>query len=216
MRVRLYLCALFFPALLTAQVAGDDSVYNDTRVEEPLFNVVMPPTTLASLYPYTSWDVWNLHEGVNARFSFSAAVGFGKHSPKGVGLEERVDLAYAGRWGKRWKYAIMLQGNNTTWGPVRRRDISLTGIVGYRASERFSLYAYFTKSLIHSGGGAKFFPFYGEPAVDRVGFVADWTFGENSWLQIAVEASHVKYESVNPFCNLHQLYGPPPMKPYNW
>ena len=216
MKLRLFLSAILFPAIISAQTVEDDSVYSNARGEEPLFGFIMPPTTLGSLSPYSYWDMWNLHEGVNARFSFGAAVGFGKCSPKGVGLEERVDLAYAGKWGKRWKYAVMLQGSNTTWGPVRRRDISLTGIVGYRASERFSLYAYFTKSLIHSGGASMFFPLYGEPAVDRVGIVADWTLGENSWLQIAVEASRVKYESVNPFCNLHQLYGPPPMKPYNW
>lgn len=236
MKIRLFLIALLLPAMLYAQTVGSDSVCENSAIEEPIperldseesiakdsvykepiFNIITPPTTLASFSPYAFWDVWNLHEGVNARFSFGAAAGFGKGAPKGVGLEERVELAYAGKWGKKWKYAVMLQGSNMTWGPQRHRDLSLTGIVGYRAGEKFSLYAFFSKSLMHSGCDMPLSPYYHKPTTDRVGFVADWTFGDNFWLQIAVEASRINYEAINPFCNIHQLYGPPPMKPYNW
>ncbi len=214
MKIRLLLIALLICPSLFAQTEACDSACEEVRQEEPLFDVMMPPSTLGSLSPYSPWDIWQLHEGVNARFSFGAATGFGKGSPKGVGFEERVDLAYAGKWGKKWSYAVMLQGSNMTWGPVRNRNISVTGIVGYRASERFSLYAYISKSIVNDAAGC--FPLYCEPAMDRVGFVADWTFGDNSWLQIAVEASRTKFDQLNPFCNPHQLYGLQPMRSINW
>lgn len=214
------LLALALPAALAAQEEGVDPPTADTcqRQETPLFEVLMPPATLGSYGPFRPWETWQLHEGVNARFSFGAATAFGKGSPRGVGLEERVDFAYAGRLGKRLSYALMVQGSNMTWGPMRRRDISLTGFVGYRASERFSLYAYVSKSLLHQSEGFSlgYLPPFSQPSVDRVGFVADWTIGENAWIQVAFEASRVKWEQINPFNNLHLLYGPPPMRGLNW
>ncbi|MBR7028666.1 MAG: hypothetical protein IKI05_04595 [Bacteroidaceae bacterium] len=223
----LWILLCLLPSALFAQQAEDadtlgstDEIASELQVypekDNFLFDVFVPTSSLSLPYVYyRPWETWSLHEGLNARFSFGMAAGLGKGSPKGVGLEERIDLAYAGRWGSRWSYAFMVQGTNATWGPVRNRDISLSGIVGYRASERFNLYVYFSKSIMHDGEG--FMDYYtpmGQPSVDRVGVVADWTIGENAWLQIAVEASRIKFE--NPFCNLHQLYGPPPMRSVYW
>mgnify|MGYP002624997490 CR=1 FL=1 len=223
MRFRLLALLILFPASLVAQEEGSasDSILYNTHEEAPLFHVEMPPATLSAPLPYQPWDVWSLHEGVNARLSFGASTGFGKNAPKGVGLEERIDFAYAGKWNKRWVYAFMMSGNNTTWGPIRRRDISVTGIVGYRASERFSLYAYVSKSLLHNNGdwggfSLGYYSPFDPPATDRVGVVAEWTFGENSWLQIAIEASRVKYNGPFPYYDYRTPFGMSPMTPYSW
>lgn len=219
-RLLLLILSLSLAYSAKAQAELEDSVlYNTEALEEcPLFDVLMPPATLGSLSPYGAWDVWQLHEGANARFSFNAAAGFGKGAPRGVGLEERIDFAYAGRLGKRWTYALMLQGSNMTWGPVRQRNISMTGIVGYRASERFSLYAYVSKSLMNDGEGFSlgYWSPMGQPAEERIGFVADWTIGENAWIQVCFEASRIKFDAPSAFYNPQRFYGAPPMRSIYW
>lgn len=226
MKSRLFLLLLLFsPLALMAQQEDTDSLYLDDAQEdvpyptytEPLFHVFTPSSVLSPVPTSYYWDMWSLHEGLNARISLGASAGFGKGSPKGVGLEEHIDVAYAGKWKNRWTYAFMIQGTNATWGPVRSRDISLSGFVGYRASERLSLYAYISKSILHDNNG--FVGLYspiGQPSVERVGFVADWVIGDNAWLQVVVEASRVKFDNPWPFCNVHDLYGPPPMRPLSW
>ncbi|MBP3228074.1 MAG: hypothetical protein J6M53_04720 [Bacteroidaceae bacterium] len=181
-----------------------------TPVRAPVATVLVRDafTPASSLWGWGlgGYDAWTLHEGVNARFSFGAAAGFGRRSPHGVGLSERVDFAYAGKYKKRLSWVVMVTANNTTWGPLRHRGASVTAAANYQLSDAFSIYAYVTKSLLtHQSGG--YIGLWGEPSVDRVGVVADWTPSESFSLQIAVEAARVRWNGFEPFCHVRERFG---------
>ena len=182
--------------------------------EDTPFSIVMPMYNGMYGSPYYSgyygggYDLWHLHQGFNVQLSAGVTVASGRHTPKGAGFGQSIAMAYAGKFNKNFSYAVILQGTHSTWGPIRNVGASVSGIVAYHPSDRFSLYAYFTKSLMnHPSRRMMPYPFYDEPAIDRVGALADIKLGENSNLKIGVEWARMKnayydgdyYAGYNPY-----------------
>ena len=190
--------------------ANEECGKDDTpfSIAMPVYNGLYGSPYMFGGYYGGAYDLWHLHQGFNVQLSAGVTVASGRHTPKGAGFGQSISLAYAGKLNRNFSYAVILQGMHSTWGPVRNVGASVSGIVAYQPSDRFTLYAYFTKSLMnHPSRRMMPYPFYDEPAIDRIGAMADIKLGETSNLRIAVEMARMKnayfdgdyYAGYNPY-----------------
>jgi len=126
MKKLLFLLLVLLPAPLTAQ----ESVADSTRHE--------------------GWGgpFFGLHRGLNARFDLSVTAGLGKHSPRGAGFGQNVELAYATPLGKRGFFAASLYAGHFNWGDYTRNDVGISALLGYKATDWMNVYAFAQKSLV--------------------------------------------------------------------
>lgn len=160
--------------------------------DEERFTIAVPSFG----YPRRAFDtgLWELHEGVNVNFTAGMSTSFGHGPLKGAGFGQSASLGFAKRLNSKFSYAVILQGNHLTWGPLRHTSICVTAAAHYQPTDRFSLYVYATKSLAGHDDGFFFDPysFYPQPAYDRIGAIADLRLGENSYLKIGFEAARLE------------------------
>lgn len=132
---------------------------------------------------------WRLHEGFNAQFGMSLAAAFGRHAPRGVGFGQHAAFAYALPLTDRLSVAAGVYAAHTDWGPLRRTEGGVAGIVGYRFTDAVSLYAYavhrFAPQETRRRYGA--FPLFLAEPKERVGAMAEIKLGRNAMIQVSVE-----------------------------
>ncbi len=132
---------------------------------------------------------WRLHQGFNAQLSMSLTAGFGKGAPHGVGFGQNAAFAYALPLSKRFSAAVGVYANNMDWGGYHQTDGGVAAAVKFKATERFSLYAYGAKSFLpkenrlHRG---LLSPFFAMPK-DRVGVMGEVKVGEKAMIRVSVE-----------------------------
>ena len=221
------LLAVLSPATIAAQEAHTVSVA-DTLANDTLQNTPIQSETSSLSLPYVVpaafgfYDMWHLHEGLNAQFGLNLTAGFGKGSPKGVGFGQQLSLAYVQPVGKRWHLTAGLTAYHMDWGRWHQSALALNAQLSYRLSERWLLYAYAVKQITPRrryaecpGYGFVLSPYAMFPQGDRIGFGADWKLGDNCSIQINVEAS----KDTHPMENIwwtHPHSGFAPMMPYGW
>ncbi len=129
---------------------------------------------------------WQLHEGFNAQLGMSVTAGFGKNSPRGVGIGSNAAFVYAVPLGGRFSAIGGVAMNTMSWGSMKMRDASVFGAAAYQVNERVNVYAFGQKSLIPSGQRFRAYPGFGE---DSWGGAVDFKLGEHAFLQFGVSQS---------------------------
>lgn len=139
---------------------------------------------------YTSWD---LHEGFNASFGMNVSVGFGHNRLHGVGFGQDAAFLYAVPLNKRLSVAGGVYATNMEWGNYNYRNVGITGIAAFKATDRITIYGYGNKSLMPR----KFAPIYPLPnfAPDRIGGMVNFKVGESASFSLGIEA----YKNDSPY-----------------
>jgi len=167
---------------------------------EPAFEADSAEETLAvrpmrSFYgPYSGIDFWQLHKGLNARFSLSASVAAGKGSPKGVGFGQEAQVAYVWPVNDRLTLAFGADARHLSWGGYRTTSVGLWGMADYRANDWLSLYAYANVNAKPSGERWHPAMWYmmGEVPKTEVGFGALMKFKND--FTVSISASYIRVD----------------------
>lgn len=130
---------------------------------------------------------WQLHSGFNAQLGMNVSVGFGKHSPRGVGIGSDATFMYAQPLGRRLAIAAGVGMHTLDWGLWRRRNASLLGVAAYRVNDFMNIYAFGEKSLVP--GSQRRFRNYPDFAEDRWGGAVDFKLGDHVFVQFGVSQS---------------------------
>ena len=99
--------------------AGDNALYlpGDTAFFPRLYNPM----------PYYTGS-WQLHSGLNAQLGTSVTVGFGKHSPRGVGIGTHAAFLYAASLTPKLSLAGGISSETLDWGGIKLRNAELREI----------------------------------------------------------------------------------------
>lgn len=188
----LFACFLFLAAPAAAQ---DDAPLR--RAAHPAGNAVetaeLADTAASALLPrlwmpepfYVS--PWQLHSGFNAQLGMNVSVGFGKHSPHGVGIGSDATFMFAQPLGRRLAIAAGVGMHTLDWGGWRQRNASLLGVAAYRVNDFMDIYAFGEKSLVP--GARRSFRNYPGFAEDRWGGAASFKLGDHVFVQFGVSQS---------------------------
>ena len=185
------------PALL------NDTIVQPLPADSTDFSLAAPIVLPGSIRPslmygitpfYTSgYANWDLHKGFNASLGMNVSVGFGHNRLHGVGFGQDAAFLYAVPLNKRLSVAGGVYATNMDWGNYSYRNVGITGIAAFKATDRITIYGYGNKSLMPH----KFAPLYPLPnfAPDRLGGMVNFKVGESASFSIGVEA----YKSESPY-----------------
>ena len=137
-------------------------------------------------FDHNGYANWDLHKGFNASFGMSVSVGFGKNRLHGVGFGQDAAFLYAVPLNERLSVAGGVYATNMDWGNYNYRNVGITGIAAFKATERITLYGYGNKSLMPR----RMFPAYPLPnfSPDKLGGMVNFKVGESASFSIGVEA----------------------------
>ena len=149
---------------------------------------VMYGITPFDYYGYANWD---LHKGFNASFGMNVSVGVGHNRLHGVGFGQDAAFLYAVPLNSRVSAAGGVYASNMTWGNYNYRNVGITGIVAFKATDRITLYGYGNKSFMPK----RMFPAYPLPnfTPDKIGGMVNFKVGESASFSIGVEARKNDY-----------------------
>lgn len=159
-------------------LAGDNALYlpGDTAFFPRLYNP-MPY--------YTGTGSWQLHSGLNAQLCTSVTVGFGKHSPRGVGIGTHAAFLYAASLTPKLSLAGGISSETLDWGGIKLRNAELIGVAAYKVNDFMNVYAYGSKSLLDDKQRRiRPYPSFGR---DRWGGAVDFSLGKNVFVQFGFE-----------------------------
>lgn len=168
----------------------DDPYY----IEDPMF-----PTPVFE--PIV--DVWDVHEGVNARISMSATAGFGSGAPHGVGFGRTIDFLYVSPIKNKWNYAIGATTTGMDWGGYHHTSAGIYGNVNYYPSDKVRLSLTGYKSVLPNARGRGFNPYY-SPYYDPY-----YDYGFGPFCDPFYGGFDPYYSSFSPYG-----YSPYPYRPY--
>lgn len=131
---------------------------------------------------------WQLHEGFNAQMGMSVTAGFGKRSPRGVGIGSNAAFVYARSLGQRLSLAGGVRMQTLDWGGWKMRDAAVFGVAAYRLNDCMNVYAFGEKSLMPEKRGFRNCPDF---AGDKWGGAVDMKLGEHVFVQFGVSQSRM-------------------------
>ena len=133
----------------------------------------------------TGYHDWELHQGLNMSLGASVFAGFGKYAPKGAGFAQTVSGMYAVPFSDRLSLAAGVYLLNADWGGLNLRDTGLSGVLGYKFSERWEGYLYGQKSLMQPKIA---WPIFGMQELgDRIGASLKYNVSPSFSIQVSVE-----------------------------
>lgn len=129
---------------------------------------------------------WDLHKGFNASLGMSVSVGVGSHRLHGAGFGQDAAFLYAQPLNNRLSVAGGVYATNMNWGDYNYRNVGVTGIVAFKATDRVTLYGYGNKSIMPK----RTFPAYPLPnfSPDKFGGMINVKVGESASFSFGVEA----------------------------
>ena len=160
------------------------------------FSIASPIPMAGTLRPFVMYGItpfpmggyanWDLHKGFNASIGMNVSVGFGKHALSGVGFGQDAAFLYAVPLNSRVSAAGGVYATNMNWGNYSYRNVGVTGIVAFKATDRITLYGYGNKSIMPK----RTFPAYPLPnfTPDKFGGMVNFKVGESASFSIGVEA----------------------------
>lgn len=131
--------------------ALNDSIWSDS------VSVVMPgyllPATPSVLYwtdPYAFSGAapWFLHDGLNAQFSTSVTVGFGKNRFPGALFSTQLSGAYVFPVTPRFRLVGGVYIDTQHWNGWHDRSLGLIGMATYQLTDRVTVGAYAAKRIL--------------------------------------------------------------------
>ncbi len=134
---------------------------------------------------------WELHQGFNASIGMSLTFSPSKYAPSGAGFGQDAAFMYAMPLGKRFSAAAGVYASNLDWGHLSYKNVGFAAIVGFKATERISLYAYGNKSFIPQ----RFSPYYpfADFNADKLGGMVHFKLGTSSSISIGIEGRRINY-----------------------
>lgn len=102
--------------------------------------------------------LWNLHEGFNASLNMSVCASFGRHRFPGVGFGTGISAMYAHRLTERLMMAVGGFYDRMSWGAYNENRVGANLMLGYRLTDKVSVYAYASKAFTPSAGRMRFMP----------------------------------------------------------
>ena len=151
-----------------------------------------PAFDLYGIVPVSyGYSPWILHKGFNASAGLSLTFSPSRFSPSGVGFGQEAAFLYAIPVTNRISVAGGLYANHLNWGFMNYKQVGLTGIVGFKLTERINFYAYGNKSFIPNNPCLE----YAVPTFssDRLGGMFRFKVGENSSFSIGIEGRRNNY-----------------------
>ncbi len=146
------------------------------------------PFLMYGITPFYSggYANWDLHKGFNASFGMNVSVGFGKNRLHGVGFGQDAAFLYAVPLNARLSVAGGVYATNMDWGNYSYRNVGITGIAAFKATDRITIYGYGNKSLMPK----RMYPAYPLPnfSPDKFGGMVNFKVGESASFSIGVEA----------------------------
>ena len=143
--------------------AGADTLVADTPRWSPALS--LPPLNHDGTVAYFPlgyyggyWGLWDLHEGLNANLSMSVAASFGKHRFPGVGFGTGISAMYAHSLTDR---LVLVGGgfyDRLSWNGFNQNRFGLNLMLGYKLTDRVSVYAYGSKAFFPKSGGRAWIP----------------------------------------------------------
>lgn len=129
---------------------------------------------------------WDLHKGFNASFGMNVSFGVGSHRLHGAGFGQDAAFLYAVPLNNRLSAAGGVYATNMNWGNYSYRNVGITGILAFKATERVTLYGYGNKSIMPKHT----FPAYPLPnfSPDKFGGMINVKVGESASFSFGVEA----------------------------
>lgn len=109
-------------------------------------------------YAWGGYDLWELHGGFNAQLHMSVTGSFGRNRFPGVGFGTGVSAMYARRLTEKLTVAAGGYYNRLSWNGFHDNRVGLTVLAGYQLTEKISVYAFGSKSLIPSASRRMLFP----------------------------------------------------------
>lgn len=183
---------IFFAASAAAQ--DDAAAYRVAPTGDAVKTVELADTAATNQLMPRLWmpepfyvSPWQLHSGLNAQLGMNVSVGFGKHSPRGVGIGSDATFLYAQPIGRRLAIAAGVGMHTLDWGGWRQHNASLLGVAAYRVNDFVNIYAFGEKSLVP--GAQKSFRNYPDFAEDRWGGAVDFKLGDHVFVQFGVSQS---------------------------
>ena len=95
-----------------------------------------------------SYANWELHKGFNASLGMSISIGVGHNRLPGVGFGQDAAFLYAVPLNNRLSVAGGVYATNMDWGNYSYRNVGVTGIAAFKATDRITIYGYGNKSLM--------------------------------------------------------------------
>ena len=137
---------------------GRDSLVADTSRWRP--SLSLPPLNRDGAVAYFPlgyyggyWGLWGLHEGFNASLDMSVAASFGKHRFPGVGFGTGVSAMYVHSLTDRLVLAAGGFYDRLSWNGFNRNRFGINLMLGYKLTDRLSVYAYGSKAFSPGRGG---------------------------------------------------------------
>ena len=154
----------------------------------PLASTMQRPFLMYGITPfaYDGYANWDLHKGFNASIGMNISVGFGKNRLHGVGFGQDAAFLYALPLNNRLSVAGGVYATNMDWGNYTYRNVGITGIASFKATDRITIYAYGNKSFMPK----RLYPAYPLPnfTPDKFGGMVNFKVGESASFSIGVEA----------------------------
>lgn len=175
------------PKSSARSAAADTTSLMQAASDIDITEELMPTLYLPDPYYISPWQ---LHSGLNAQFGMNVSVGFGKHSPKGMGIGSTSALIYALPLSSRLAIAGGVGMNTLDWGGWKVRDAVVMGAMAYKVNDMVSTYVYGEKSLVPHGQKFCNYPGF---AKDKVGGGVKLNFGDNMFIQVGVSRGNYDY-----------------------
>ena len=177
---------------IESEMAAGDPLASDSTefsIASPIpMAGTMRPFLMYGITPYTlgGYANWDLHRGFNASLGMNVSVGFGKHALHGVGFGQDAAFLYAVPLNNRVSMAGGVYATNMDWGNYSYRNVGVTGIIAFKATDRITLYGYGNKSIMPK----RTFPTYPLPnfTPDKFGGMVNFKVGESASISLGVEA----------------------------
>ncbi len=188
-----------FPRDTIAQSALPDSLGVSTPLYAPFTRTFSPWGGMYSCIPTfygAGPDAWLLHEGFNAQLSMNVTAGLGSHAPRGVGFGQDAAFMYAVPLTKRFSVAGGLYVSHMNWGGYDYKQVGIAGVAAFRLSEKVSLYAYGSKTLLSHDAPPYWSPFIDD---DRLGGMLHVKFNDTFSMGVSIEHRSNPYGGFAPY-----------------
>lgn len=164
---------------------GQDVVSDSTRNAVPF--VQQDSVDYYSLFsPFYDSAFLPLHSGMNAQLSLSTMVGWGSHSPSGVGFGRSVSVIYASPMKNNFSYTLGINTQGINWGGYRYNEASIGGSLNYSANDKlgFSIEGY--KDMTTQQTFNRFRPYRPDSYISGA---VNYKFSDKVFIQVSVGSS---------------------------
>lgn len=136
-------------------------------------------------WTWTGISDWELHSGFNASLTMGVTCSLGKNRFPGVAFGTGLAGMYAIPITPRFTVAAGGFLNHITWQGRGGVDFGISGLAGYQLTDKISIYAYGSKTLVRNAFCPPFF--YDDYYTDRLGGMIHFDVSDKFSFSVSVE-----------------------------